>query len=248
MIGSRVKRAWASRWLGSWVVVLWTLGPAQAEDVPAFSPEQAAAIQTCLEEAQQRGYPTELLQQRRDEGVAKRVDPALVVQAVQLRMRFLHEARRMVSGAGYAMEAPPVRELQASVALALEAGLPEECLTAVMKKGGGQYAGRMQGAVEAGESLHLAGLDEATVRGLMEDCLDRNLRRSEMLRVTRYATQQHRGGSSGQEIRRSLWGETGITGDVTRGGGNGQGRESGSGGAGGGPGHGRGGFGPGKPQ
>ncbi len=232
------------------VVILWSGRPAWAENATSFSPEQSAAIQTCMEEAQQKGYPTELLRQRRDEGVAKQVDPALVVQAVQSRMKFLQEAERMVNDAGYTLEAPPVCELQASVALAREAGMTAESLNAVLQKGGGQYAGRMQGAVEAGESLHLAGLDDETVRGLMEDCIDRNLRRSEMLRATRYATQQHRGGLSGQEIRRSLWGETGITGNATRGGGNGQGRESGSSGASGGPGHGRGGpgDGAGKPQ
>ena len=229
-------------------VILWSGRPAWAEDATSFSPEQAATIQACMAEAQQKGYPTELLRQRQDEGVAKRVDPALVVQAVQLRMKFLQEAERMVSDAGYTMEAPPVRDLQASVALAREAGLTAESLIAALQKGGGQYAGRMQGAVEAGESLHLAGLDDETVRGLMEDCIDRNLRRPEMLRATRYATQQHRGGLSGQEIRRSLWGATGITGDATRGGGNGQGRESGSGGTGGGSGRSRGGLGSGKSQ
>jgi len=234
MIIKRISRVRACGWLGAWLALPWVFSPSPvcADEAPALSPEQSSAIQLCLEEARQKGYPVELVQQRRDEGLSKRVDPALVVQAVQLRMKFLQAAELMMREAGCAMEEPSARGLQGSIALAKESGVSTDSLMAILKKSGGRDASRIQGAIEVGESLHLAGMNDETVRGLMEDCIDRNLRRSEMLRTTRYAVQQHRGGLSGQEIRLRLWGETGTSDGEPHGGKAGLGRASGTGGQG----------------
>ena len=186
--------------LGGWLTGLL---PASAGPL---SPEQTARVEACLTEARAQAAPVYLLQQRWEEGVAKNVDPEQVVQAVQHRWQLMQRSREMVVSSGYMPEAPPVVDLQASLTLALESGLEAETLTSLLAKGGGQYAGRMEGVVEAGEALHLAGLDDQTVRNLMEDGLARNLRRVEMLRVVRYAVQQHRDGASGEQIRGSLWG------------------------------------------
>lgn len=190
--------------VGGWLAGVSLLPAAES---PPLAAEQIARLEACLAEAREQAAPVHLLRQRWEEGLAKNVDPELVVQAVQQRWQLLQQARALLVSGGYVLEAPPVVDLQATVTLALESGLSLETLTDLVGKGEGRYAGRLQGVVEAGESMFLAGLDESTVKNLMSDGLARNLRRVEMLRVARYATQQHRAGASGEQIRGSLWGD-----------------------------------------
>lgn len=171
--------------------------------------DPAATVDACLKEARDGGYATEFLQQRVDEGKAKGVDTAGLAVAVQERWQLLREARRMVEAAGFPVAARMARELEVSIALALESGLSAQALERVVGKTGGNYTGRVQAAVEAGETMHLAGLDDETVLGIMEDCIDRNLRRPEVIRVTHHVLQQIRAGQAGPEIRRGLWAQPG---------------------------------------
>jgi len=172
-----------------------------------FTVEQARQTLDCLSEAQRQGVPVATLTTRLDEGLAKKAEPQAIATALQARLRVMTQARTMLKVAHYDTVAEePRNELLTTTGLALESGVAAEDIGAVLKRGNGQSALRMKSVVEAGESLHLAGVDHATTQSLMSDCLDRNLRRMEVLRAVRYSIQQHRGGMSGDNIRRSLWG------------------------------------------
>lgn len=172
-----------------------------------FTVAQARETIACLNQARDQGVPPVSLTLRLEEGVAKNVAPPGLLAAVQTRLRFMLQAREMLQAANYSpAPAGPCGELLIAIGLALESGVASEDLAAILRRGNGASALRMKSIVEAGESLHLAGVDPATTRGLMDDCLDRDLRRIEVLRAVRYALQQRRGGMNGAQIRRSLWG------------------------------------------
>lgn len=172
-----------------------------------FSLEQARQTMAYLTDAQHQGVPLQALTSRFEEGLVKKVEPQAIMTALQARLRVLTQARAMLQRTHYdATPATPCAELLTATALALESGVTAEDLSAVLQRGNGQMALRIKSIVEAGESLHLAGVDRTTTQVLMNDCLERNLRRMEVLRAVRYSIEQHRGGMSGDNIRRSLWG------------------------------------------
>lgn len=172
-----------------------------------FSIEQARQALTCLSEAQRQGVPVAALTSRLDEGLTKQAEPQAIATALQARLRVMTQARTLLQAARYdAVADEPRNELLTATGLALESGVAADDIGTILKRGDGQSALRIKSVVEAGESLHLAGVDRATTQTLMNDCLDRNLRRMEVLRAVRYSVQQHRGGMTGDNIRRSLWG------------------------------------------
>lgn len=169
--------------------------------------EPAARLAEILDAAARDALPMEPLRNRLQEGLAKHAPPEAIRAALLARAGALKRAMQMLHAATYDENAEPShRDLLLAAALALESGVAADDVAGVLQRGGGTSALRIQTAIEAGESLHLAGLDHDTVRTLMFDCLERNLRRMEMLRATRFTIQQHREGTSGGDIRRRLWG------------------------------------------
>ena len=172
-----------------------------------FTTEQSSQVLACLADARRQGVPPSALTLRLEEGLAKNIEPARLLTSLQTRSRTMLQARTLVQAANYDMAlGGPCDDLLVATGLALESGVPAEDLAAVLLRGNGQFALRMASIVEAGESLHLAGVDSGTTRALMNDCMDRDLRRMEVLRAVRYTIQQHRGGMDGDNIRRALWG------------------------------------------
>lgn len=168
-----------------------------------FSIDQVRQTLACLDEARQQRLPTAPLALRLEEGLAKNADPQPIVNALQLRLRTMVHARAMLDNSPYESHG---EALVAVIGRALESGLPAQDLAAALQRKNGQAIPRIQSIIEAGESLHLAGLDPETTRTLMGDFLDHDLRRMEVLRAVRYSIRQHREGMAGPEIRRTLWG------------------------------------------
>jgi hypothetical protein len=56
-----------------------------------------------------------------------------------------------------------------------------------------------------GETLHLAKLDPQDTKQIMEDCLNRQLNRSEMVRAVEYLLAEHRKGRAFKTIHSELW-------------------------------------------
>ena len=197
-----------------------------AADLRARGVSEAVAerVAATFRAAQQEGLPAESLHARLQEGLAKGVDAERVAAALEQRLSHLRKAGELLRAARYNDPAEPShRDLLVSTARALESGLPADQLAPVLARGEGAAGGRMQTVVESGEALLLAGADAPTVRRFMDDCLDRNLRRMEVLRATRFSIQRFRGGMSGGDVRRALWGGDGEQGQSLRGEGAGRG-------------------------
>ena len=205
-----------------------------------FTAEQTTQVLACLADARRQGIPATALTLRLEEGLAKNIEPARLLAGLQARSRAMLQARTLVQTANYDMvPGGPCDDLLLATGLAIESGVPAADLGGVLQRGGGRFALRMASIVEAGESLYLAGVDPDTTRALMNDCLDRDLRRMEVLRAVRYTIQQHRGGMDGDNIRRALWGGQAAREDSPGWhGGRGNGRFDNSGGGSMGPGYG----------
>lgn len=214
-----------------------------------FTPETArTSLQTALETARS-GLPAEPVLAKIAEGSLKGASADDLVQAGRARLEALVRARDLLAHSGHPDGADRGRGLLIATALALESGIPPAPLGVALARGAGLPPGQVMAVVEAGEALHLEGLDAQTVKELMVDCLDRNLRRPEILRVVSFAREQHRLGLNGPAVRAALWGGAGAagsrgpgpagpgTGSAAGGGAGAPGRGSG---AGGGPGGGRG--------
>lgn len=171
-----------------------------------FTPETArASLETALEAARS-GLPAEPVLAKIAEGALKGASDDDLAHAGRARLEALSRARDMLLKAGHAEGADRGRGLLVATALALESGMPPEPLGAVLARGAGLPPGQVMAVVEAGEALHLEGLDTQTVEELMADCLDRRLRRPEILRLVSFAREQHRMGLDGPAVRAALWG------------------------------------------
>ncbi len=167
-------------------------------------PEGAEVMAPALEAAR-AGLPAGPVLAKVDEGVLKRVSPGAVAAAARNRLGALTSARDLLETAGYTAGPGAGRGVLVAVALALESGLPPSALAPVLAAGRGRPFGQVKAVVEAGETLHLAGLAPDTTRSLMLDFLERNLRRPEVFRAARWARERHGSGMRGDDLRRSVW-------------------------------------------
>jgi len=160
---------------------------------------QAAATLHPALAAQQDGLDGELILARVEAGLAERALPEEVRQAASRRLECLRIAQPLTQQAG------GDAELQAAMTLALESGVDEAAIQAVLSRDSGG-SDRMPTVMEAAAAMTLAGVDGPTVCDLMGDYVERKLRRSEILRATRFVIQRRRAGNDGKSIRRELWG------------------------------------------
>ncbi len=172
-------------------------------DGSGLTPDEAQPAFLVAYEAARSGLPAGGVLLKIEEGALKRVDGATLAQAAEARFQVLRQARDLLGEAGHGTS--PAGGLGMATALALESGLPASALRPALERGADKPAGQVKAVVEAGEALHLEGLDPETVAALMVDALERNLRRPELLRVVRYAAERRRDGMDGMAIRQSLW-------------------------------------------
>ncbi|MEI8141175.1 MAG: hypothetical protein WCI03_15080 [bacterium] len=185
-----------------------------------YTADQAAQVLQPALQACKQGLPARSILDKIQEGLVKRVPAETLAQACHKRYRHLERATSLANTTGQ-----PSGGVIYSATLALESGMSEQTLEKVLTESRGRRPGQVQAVIEAGESMMLNGMNENAVSTLMIDCLQRNLRRSEVLRTVRYSCQQHRSGMNGDTIRQSLWGQGQCDGT-----GNGQRLRDGSGG------------------
>ncbi len=170
-----------------------------------FTVAQGAAMLEPVFETARAGLPPGPVLAKVDEGALKRVSSQLVAGAARNRAAALASARDLLRDAGFSRAPGDGGGVLVSVALALESGLPAPALEPVVAAGRGKPFGQVKAVVEAGETLHLAGVAPDTARDLMLDFLERNLRRPEVFRAVRWARERHRDGLAGDDLRRSVW-------------------------------------------
>jgi len=152
------------------------------------------------------GLPAAPVLAKVEEGVSKGASADAVRAAAEQRAAALSRAHALLASETGAAAAQGTDErLLVASALALESGVSETSLRRVLGRGTGP-GGLVVAAIEAGEALHLAGLDPQTVEALMLDCVDKRLRRPEVLRAVRMAVQRSREGLQGGALRDALWG------------------------------------------
>lgn len=173
-----------------------------------MSVEQADQLFEVVHVAQAEHLPVECICERIEEGLAKKVDFERLLEASSARLAYLREARALVApilpepAEGHG-DGP--KKLIVNLSMALESGLPEDMLKAVLLRNGHKRLGRMAHTVEVGESLYLAGLEIAQVQRMMTDCIDRGLSRHEMIRATELLKEGLAGGRDFESVYGSLW-------------------------------------------
>jgi len=167
-----------------------------------YTADQTAQVLKPALEACRQGLPARPILDKIEEGLVKRIQPETLAQAGERRYRYLDQAASLAKSADQ-----PSDDVIYSATLALESGMGEQTVQKVLNESRGKRPGQAQTVIEAGEAMMLNGMDEASVSTLMSDCLQRNLRRSEVLRTVRYSCQQHQAGMQGSAIRQSLWGQ-----------------------------------------
>ena len=161
----------------------------QAHAVPAPT---AGKICACIEQAAHEGLPCKVLTTRVCEGLVKQASPEALQEAVEKRAHALRQAHEILSRAACTCirRSGERRGLCCLVAQALESGVPPAAFEGVFGRGKVCGALNLGAVVEAGEMLHLAGFDAATVRAFMLDCRVRRSNRQETLKRARARIEQ----------------------------------------------------------
>lgn len=166
--------------------------------------QETDAVLCPVSTAREESLPAEGVLNKIEEGLAKRVDPARLAAAAEVRLENLRRAARLVSSARSGGGGDRQRLIM-QVCLALESGLPDKVLKELFERPGRFRYGRVIHVIEVGETLQLAGLAPRNTKQIMADCLDRQLNRSEMVRVVDYLLAEHRKGRDFKAIHNELW-------------------------------------------
>lgn len=170
--------------------------------------QSSDSAQECLasvQDAERLGLPSEPVLVRVEEGVAKQAGSKALQEAGRQRLQSLMAAANVMREAGYGSKDIAEGRVLKSAALALESGLSAASLQKVLSRANGGQAERMRCIIEAGESMCLSGMDESTTGQIMLDFADRNMRRTEVIRASRFAIQQHAARVDSKRIRQQLW-------------------------------------------
>lgn len=196
--------------------VRWERVAAQLQD-NGYPVESARQCLAPVQEAAQQGLPADTVLAKVEEGAAKGVPGPELQAAARQRLANLQRAASELQGTGYGTRCARHDELMKSVTLALESGLSAETLRDALTRGKGGQSERMRSIVEAGATMRLSGMDETTVGQMMTDFAERNMRRMEVMRASRFAVQQHRASMQGPRVRQQVWDGTGAGGHWGRG-------------------------------
>jgi len=195
---------------GDGVPAAWTESFQKRCMASAITVLQAAPILAPVRQAARQGLPQKPIQDKVDEGLAKNVKPEALASAAQTRLERTGQAAALASRAGYTKDSEGCNRVTLATALALDAGLSKAELKPILDRGGGRRAGIIESVLGTGEALVRAGYRIEAAQAVMRDCLDHDLRRSEILRLIRVIEQNSHPTSSIPELRRALWGDTDV--------------------------------------
>ena len=139
-----------------------------------------------------------------EEGLAKRVAWQDIHDAADKRLACMRKADELIMSVRQGRGGEH-QHLVMHTCMAMESGLPEEVLKDVFSRPVRFRYGRMIHAVEAGESLQLAGLEPEQTHHIMNDCLDRDLTGEEVMRVVSILQNGLREGKDYDTLHATLW-------------------------------------------
>ena len=172
-------------------------------------------VGTCMrmmKRAQEEGLPDRTIRAKMNEALAKQIPAEAVTNAIRRRVECLKQAETLL-GATKLSDVAESR-IQEALALALESGVAQDDLAAVLKKADGQPAPRLQAVIEAGETLSLAGLPKESVRKLMDGYVDGEFPRCRILSSIRSAVVAFRKGVPADQIEHEALADRHCRGDT----------------------------------
>ncbi len=164
----------------------------------ALSSTETEAVLQQAAQASVAGVPGSLILARLREGLVKQATAKQLIGVLEASQQAHQDASALLrgdrQGLGRGRRQPEAERFHELLVRALESGVPRAAFEELFKGEAGPHglgAQRMQAIVEAGEMLHLAGLDAEVVRRFMLACRDRQVRRMEALRAARQAIVLH---------------------------------------------------------
>lgn len=154
-------------------------------------------------EASRQGVPCDPILDRIEEGVTKGIEPARVTEAAQRRYESLARADTLLHDT-LGKSVPGHSGIILSLSRALESGLTDQAMSKLLRDGADARPGPLMAVLDAGELLRHAGFAEADSIALMQDCLERNVGRGQVMRLIQRACEQKEGGMDLSEIRKEL--------------------------------------------
>ncbi len=208
-----------------WIVCLCLAGPLLALggqvttevrelllDAPSLSSAETESILQHAVHASTAGVPRALILARLREGLVKQATSTQLIEALKASQKAQQDASALLrgdpEGRRRGRRQPEADRFHEILVRALESGVPREAFEDLFAGEAGPHglgAQRMQAIVEAGEMLHLAGMDSDIVRRFMLACRDRQVRRMEALRAARQTILLHRQGMGSDAILRQVW-------------------------------------------
>ena len=170
-----------------------------------FSPDQAQVIlEPLFQDVQTGNYANHVLL-KLQEGVLKKAPFDGLGAVARTRDNSFRKAKNLLARTGYggAIETDPA--LLDSTAFALESGQDQSLLNEVLTAGKGKHPNQITAVIEAGESLHNAGLQGEPLKLIMKDCLEKELKSREIRRVLRHIKKKLKEGLDHKTIRDKLW-------------------------------------------
>jgi len=170
-----------------------------------FSPDQAQVIlEPLFQDVQAGNYASHVLL-KLQEGVLKKAPFDTLTSVARTRLNSFKKAKNLLARTGHedAIDTYPV--LLDSTAFALESGQNQSSLQEVLTAGKGKLPNRIAAVIEAGESLHNAGLKQEPLKLIMKDCLEKDLEPHQMKRVTQHIKKKLNKGLDHKTIREKLW-------------------------------------------
>lgn len=159
-----------------------------------------------VQSAHEESLPAENIVLKIEEGLAKKVDPSHIARAAESRLEYLRLANGLVrsvrTGHGGGLS-----RLTGRIALVLESGLPSSVVENTLRNPGKRGSGRIIRVIDAGATLHQAGLNAEQTQQFMNDCIDRDLNSSEIARSLDFVLNGHSSGVDFQTIHQQLWGQ-----------------------------------------
>ncbi|MBL7204486.1 MAG: glycogen-binding domain-containing protein [Desulfobacteraceae bacterium] len=170
-----------------------------------FSPDQARMILEPLFQDVQAGIHARHVLLKLQEGVLKKAPFDTLTSVARIRHNSFKKAKNLLARTGHEGTIETDQTLLDSTAFALESGQNQLSLHEVLTAGKGNHPNQIAAVIEAGESLHNAGLKQEPLKLIMKDCLEKDLESCEIEQVLRHVKKKLKEGLDHKTIRDELW-------------------------------------------
>jgi len=170
-----------------------------------FSPDQAQVIFDPLFKDVRAGIYARHVLLKLQEGVLKNAPFDTLTSAASTRHNSFKKAKNLLARTGHEGAIETDQALLHSTAFALESGQAPSLLNEVLTKGKGKPPNQIAAVIETGEFLHNAGFEREPLKLIMKDCLEKDLKPSEIEKVLRHVKKKLKEGLDHKAIRDELW-------------------------------------------